>query len=164
VTATATLRRRLDKIAGPEREECPIPDLSVLPAFYQDRFRELSDRLLAGQSTDLENSELYALLEYCPVLGPEGPQKPAIEIPRSLAQYWCYGHRKPSRRSIRRWNYDFALLSFVDRERLMQLCEKYRWLPDSDRVDIAPFDDWRDDDYDELCRLLAATERRPIPK
>jgi len=63
VTATATLRRRLDKIAGPEKEAFPIPDLSVLPAFYQDRFRELGDRLIAGQTTDLENSELFALME-----------------------------------------------------------------------------------------------------
>ena len=69
-----------------------------------------------------------------------------------------------ARRSIRRWNYDFALLSFVDRERLMQLCVQCGWFPDSDRVDIAPFDEWSDGDFDEMCNLLAATERRPIPK
>jgi hypothetical protein len=104
-------------------------------------------------------------MEYCPVLGPEGPQNPAIEAPSSLERYWRYAHKnRPSSKSLPRGYFYFYRLSFVDRERLMQLCVKYGWLPDSDRVDIASVDEWSDDDYDELCRLLAATERRPIPK
>jgi hypothetical protein len=46
----------------------------------------------------------------------------------------------------------------------MQLCTQYGWLSDSDRVDIAPVDEWSDGDFDELCNLLAATEQSPDPK
>jgi hypothetical protein len=38
----------------------------------------------------------------------------------------------------------------------MQLSMRYGWKPENDHVDIEPADDWSDDDYEKLCRLLPA--------
>ncbi len=53
-------------------------------------------------------------------------------------------------------NYCFQLLKLANRERLMELCESYGWEPDSEDVDVAPIEEWSEDDYRELWALLAS--------
>jgi hypothetical protein len=168
MTAIARLHRRLDKIAGPEKAVVPIPDTSVLSGAQQDRFNELTHRFVNGPASDAETSELLTLFEACPVEGPEGPRKPPIIVPNSLEIYWRLARRHASIRALPPGNYYFHELGLAERERLMGWCKRYGWEPDNDEVNIAPIDEWREDDYLELWALLVSAvtpeEQRYWPK
>jgi hypothetical protein len=152
---TATLLRRLDKIAGPwEGTTRFIPDWSVLTAEQQDRYCELVELAAGETATPAELIEWYGLISLCPPMGPKGRQEPPISVPGSLGLYLRRARINGSLGPLPRGNYSFGCLGFADCERLTQLCMKYGWDPDDDQIEIAAFYDWIDDDYTELCDLL----------
>ena len=142
MTTTESLRRRLDKLAPEGEEPIEFPDLSVLSAAEQDRERFLARRWIDGKASDAELVELVELYKKCPPERPEGPRNPPIDVPRNLCRHWRFARMATAMRSLPNANYDFRLLGFVARERLMELSELYGWERDSAEINIMPIDAW----------------------
>jgi hypothetical protein len=129
-------------------------DWSVLTAEQQDRYGELVELAAGETANSAELSEWYGLISLCPPMGPKGPQEPPISVPGSLGLYLRRARISGFLGPLPRGNYSFGCLGFADCERLTQLCMKYGWDPEDDRIEIATFYEWIDDDYGALCELL----------
>lgn len=153
---TARLAERLGKVSA--RIRVPEPnyrvDLNLLSGAEADRFVALAYAYVAGEASPDDVAELGGLLRASLTLTMGGRMPPPFSVPISLQRYWRHQKFAETGFSLPGGNYTFNNLSFGDRERLMELCEKYGWQHEADAVSIAPLAELDEGDLEELRRLL----------
>jgi hypothetical protein len=153
---TARLSARVDRLSarmGSPEAHYRV-DLNLLTGAEADRLVALGYAYVAGTTSADEAEELRGLLACSLTLTSDGGFPSPFFVPRSLERYWRLQTVATSGFILPGGNYRFNGLCFADRERLMDLSQRYGWEPEEDSVCIVPLAEWEQDDVEGLCRLL----------